>query len=238
MIRYFTICFILVNAVASAQSSVDYSKFKGVNVRASMEARLDKPYFKRYGNPGRSEYVVVNVNTPSGNPDEPEYTLWQIFRATSNDAAKQYLTNGYKPASKRYKNAFNLNADTTRNFIVLRHKLTFSIGDQQELAVIKYTQFVDSVRVGDFSMQVMLAADKKWKATDQKKYSDVEYAIANITEAYFWSLSKKAKLAESDKPVEQAVLTSIKDDEGYLNLTKLAQYIRQQTKGNKSPFSE
>jgi hypothetical protein len=46
----------------------------------------------------------------------------------------------------------------------------------------------------------------------------------------FWSLHKKNPLDENDKPLPADILRRVKDSDGILNLTKLANLIREQEK--------
>jgi hypothetical protein len=225
--------FIVLLAVRSvfSQTVIDYSRFAGTKINVSLTNRLNEPYFKSYGSSFTEEYVKLNQLDGNRFTGGPEQILYKVYTAASVKELKQIFNKDANVDLKSFKATAPL-TDTSRNFIILRHKLTLTV-EQQELCIIKYTQFIDSTAVKNYTLQV-IGRNGNWKGTKLSEYSDIEYALLNITSEEFWSLSKKTKLDEDDKAIAPTIISAVKDDEGILNLSKLARVIRERREQGKA----
>jgi hypothetical protein len=211
---------------------VDYSKFQGTKVKCGLNSKLDKPYFKEYGQSYFGQYLKINQFSGAKLKDSPEEILVNVYQSKSDSELKKHFTKNAKADAKLYKRQLTISEDTAKNFLILRHKLTFSINNSTELVIIKYTQFVDSVSVQDYTIQA-IGENAKWKGIRVEEYNDMELVVANVTAKEFWSLNKRAKLDKDDAPISEKVLSQVKDEEGVLNLSKLAAVIRERKKNGK-----
>jgi hypothetical protein len=234
---FFCSVLIVITKVGHAQE-VDYSKFQGAKVKCGLNSKLDQPYFKEYGQSYFGQYLKVNQFSVAKLKDSPEEILMNVYQSKSDSELKKHFTKNTKDDVKQYKRQLIISEDTSKNFLILKHKLTFTINNSTELVIIKYTQYVDSIATQDFTMQV-IGETNKWKATKIDDYNDIEYAIANVSSKEFWSLNKRAKLDKDDAPISEKVLSQVKDEEGVLNLTKLSALIRERKKsGRREVFIE
>ncbi len=207
--------------------TTNYSNFKGVNVKVQLTNRIEAPYFKQYGNPFKKEYIKMTAFNRFNFSDTPEEILFNVYTSSSDNQLKRSFAKNTKIDLTSFKQTSNL-SDSLKDFLVLRHKLTFNLNDQ-ELAIIKYTQYKDSVALGDYSIQV-LGNKKIWQGVKLKEFSEIEFAVLSITADEFWSFHKKGKLDENDKYIAPEILEKVKDEDGVLNLSKLASFIRERKK--------
>jgi len=215
---------------------INYSKFQGEKFSFSINDKLNKPYFREYGSPNL-EYVKIYNSNSSKLRGTPEEILNKIYSSRNvEDLNKQF-----KPSSRvnytNYKTQLNVSDDTLRNFLLLRHKLTFNIDDRSELILIKYTQYVDSIATKDFVVQVN-GENNNWKAVQFEDYNDLTFIMINVSAAEFWSLVKKSKLDTNDKFIKQEILDKVKNEDGILNLTKLVLLLKEIKRNGKQGLND
>jgi hypothetical protein len=160
-----------------------------------------------------------------------EEILCTVYTSAAEKELKPYFQKGLKPDMKVYKEPIPGIADTSRNFLLLRHKLTLNAG-KDELAIIRYTQYIDSVAGKEYTIQVLRQGNQR-KIAKLAEYQDVDFVMLSVSTDEFWSLHKKDKLDEHDKAIPHDIISKVKDDGGVLNLTKLAAVIRERKKQGK-----
>lgn len=220
------ICFVLVIVSMSvfAQSEIDYDKFDGVKVKSHMNSRINSPYFKAYINYKLEENVKITALNSEKFKSSPEEILYKVYVSGSLKALRSNFYKQTQVDVKQYKQGLVVSQDTSKNFLLLRHKLTMLDGDR-EFVIIKYTQFVDSISVKDYTIQTLNNANK-WLGVKLDKYSDAEFVMLNITAQEFWALNKGLQIDASEQLIPAQVLIQVKDNDGALNLSKLATYMR------------
>lgn len=230
---YLAIVWILASqSILHAQDATDYSKFKGTKVKSQMTARVDAPFFKSYGSEYFKHFVKMNVANRNVFTGGPEEILFMVYKATSDKELKAVAGRKTKVDVKSYKQTFTPAPDTARNFLLLRHKLTFA-AKENEVAMIKYTEYVDSAATRDYLI-VLRNEKKQWLIAATNEFADVAFVVLSVTSGEFMSLHKKDMLTADDEPVAQDVIARIKDDDGVLNLSKLATVIRERKSQGKS----
>jgi hypothetical protein len=211
---------------------VDYSRFSGIKVKSNFTVRLETPYFKSYGAPGFQEYVKINLFNATSFAEGPESIVWALYTANSDQALKRLFKQGSKIELRSFKRPSRA-IDTARNFLVLRHKLTFNMSEG-ELSIIKYTQFADSLAVSDFAIQV-LRTNERFQGVKLDEYRDIEFALLNISAEEFWALHRREQ-QQPNKIISETVLSQVKDEEGVLNLSKLSDIIQERVRQGKKNF--
>ncbi len=230
MLKIMSVVFLFLCLNNAFSQDIDYSEFKGESFKAGIDVRLDKPYFKEYGYPVLDQYILLPTNNREELQGKPECVLNDIILSASG--VLNYFLDNVDSKVDDYKRPVDLL--NTANFFLLRHKLSFT-RNGNEIAVIKYTQFIDSIAIQDFSIQcIRYENEDSWKGMKNKDINHIEYALLNITAGEFWSLIKSRELDENDVPVPEELRQELKDDEGVLNLYKLSAYLRErQSKGKK-----
>lgn len=226
--RLFLMISVIVVAMLSTSMAQDinYKQFKGEKINTQIETRLEEPYWKTYGSMFLERYIVVNGFTDNEFASNPESVLSQIYATTSRRELKELFSDDSKVRWKSYKSSFDFPTtieDTARNFLLLRHKLTFKDGNDY-LSIIKYDEYQDSAKVAERSIQIK-GRDQNWVAVFKKEHEAIQQVIETITEEQFWSLYKKEALEEDDYPIPENVRVQVKDKDGTLNIIKLANYI-------------
>lgn len=224
-----TLAFFLLVSSSLRGQEIDFVKYKGEPFKAGLNASIDGSYFHQYGFPKMSQFVTLYPSEVYEFNGLPEEVLYKIYTAVSEDELPNRYVERLDFNLSEYKIVFDIPlADSVKkstDFIILNHKFTFKRG-REDFSIIKYTQYVDSLSVGTFSVQFKQNIERNhWVVVKLMELQEIENVILNVTAPQFWSLVKSSSLDENDYQISQEILDRVKDSDRRLNFYKLNQYL-------------
>ena len=114
--------------------------------------------------------------------------------------------------------------DTTRNFILPIHKLTFNYG-KNWISILKYKVMKDSILSN--SKVLLFEKELKWTLKSIPELSNIQTAIEYLKPDSFWAFYNQDK---SSIPAIDAIKAQFKDAEGILDIDKLGSYLKTKPK--------
>jgi hypothetical protein len=202
-------CFSL---AAAAQVS-----FKGLEVKTVMKATLQEPYFRIYAEgitpPFKSNALKKESRFKT---DSPELWVSSLYPQGNSSIAFQNK---------------NVQSDTSRNFLLFEHKLTFT-HQGKETVIVKFTEFKDSLRLPSSSV-LLYKEGKQWVMFEDIALSEIVFAIQHLKSDMFWEFYNRSP---SQNKYAELGRKKVKDDEGVLNINLLGEYLRDLQKSNQEAF--
>ena len=201
MVKYFLLSVLLLVSSQPLFSQTNYESFKGTSVKSVVPSRLEDPYYCIYRDSMQNPVRLI-YKWDFNSAATPEDYVFSVYCGSIPNVPNALSYYGVKPDT------------TSRNGLLLLHKLTFSwLG--VETAIVKYADFYDSTIVKSYVIQLQHLGTT-WKRVDIAGIKDVEKAMLLVRSKKFWAVYQKRS---SEVAAVNEFKKLVKDEDGVMSIS-------------------
>lgn len=177
-------------------SQIDFTKFKGDKVNINNITQLNKPFIYDYA-----------INSSDGKDSI-------IYQTSDVNKAESILA-----YSNRYILVSN---EDKKNFLKLKYKFSFKTKGRLA-SMIKYKEARDSI-LSEYKVIYIIKEKGTWIESNVENMNSIRYVILNLSLKAFWEFYNTTD--NPSHPKINALKPLVKDENGVLNIEKLAEVLR------------